>query len=257
MARTGMAGTADPQGQMVSRWSSLQSERLFYVIAAFIMVVLTAGGFRNFYLHGRAPWGEMTSQIVPLIVAHGLAMSSWVVLFLVQSTLILIGNRRLHMVIGPAGAVLAGAIVILGMAVAPLSARFRPEIYGPFGGPRFFLAIMLTEILVFGTLAGIGLACRRRAEIHRPMMLLATLVILSGSLGRFPYIENLATRAPLYVWGPVLLFGGLLFLLHWGVSGVANRWYTIGYAGIVIAAFLSVTVGGTAVWSRLAGTFVP
>ena len=42
----------------------------------------------------------MTGQIAPLIVAHGLAMSSSIVLFSVQSTLILIGNRRLHMVIG-------------------------------------------------------------------------------------------------------------------------------------------------------------
>lgn len=157
MAQTGAVLTATPQAQIVDR-RSLQSERLFYVIAACLMLILTVGGFRNFYLHGKAPWGEMTSQIVPLIVAHGLAMSSWIILFFVQSILILIGNRRLHTVIGPGGAVLAVAIVILGTTVAPLSARFRPEIYRPFGGPRFFLATMLTTILLFGTLSGIGLA---------------------------------------------------------------------------------------------------
>lgn len=57
-------------------------DRLFYVIAASMMLIFTAEGFRNFYLHGRAPWGNMTAQIMPLIVAHGLAMSSWVILFL-------------------------------------------------------------------------------------------------------------------------------------------------------------------------------
>ena len=52
-----------------------RSDRLFYVIAASLMLISTAEGFRNFYLHGRAPWGSMTAQIMPLIVAHGLAMS--------------------------------------------------------------------------------------------------------------------------------------------------------------------------------------
>jgi len=255
MAKTMTALAPVRQAQITER-PSVYSDRLFYVIAASMMLILTAGGFRNFYLHGKAPWGEMTSQIVPLIVVHGLAMSSWVILFLVQSTLILIDNRRLHMVIGPVGTVLAPAIVILGMTVASLSVRFRPEIYGPFGGPRFFLATMLTQMLLFGTLVGVGLAYRRRAEIHRPMMLLAMIVILSGSLGRFPYIKELAVRSPLYAWVPVLLFGGLLFLLQWGMSRAANRWYLVGYVGIVIASFLSITVGSTSLWNQMVGTFV-
>lgn len=141
-------------------------------------------GFQNFYLHARAPWGEMTGQIVPLIVTHGLAMSSWIMLFCIQSTLILMGNRRLHMVIGPVGGVLAAAIVVLGSTVAAMSVHFNPELYGPLGGPRFFLMIMLSEMALFGTLVGLGIANRHRAEVHRPMMLLATIVILSGSLAR-------------------------------------------------------------------------
>jgi hypothetical protein len=106
------------------------------------------------------------------------------------------GNRRRRMAIGTAGAVLASVIVLLGTTVAPLSVRFSPKIYTPFGGPRFFLALMLAEVLLFGAFVGIGLAYRRRAEIHRPMMLLATIVILSGALGRFPYVEAIAAHGP-------------------------------------------------------------
>jgi len=235
-----------------------KSDRLFYVVAAGLMLIFTAGGFRRFYLHGKAPWGEMTSQIAPLIVAHGLAMSSWVILFLVQSTLILTGYRRVHMVVtGRVGAVLAPLIVVLGSTAAALSVHFRPEIYGPLGGPRSFLATMLIEMVSFGTLVAVGLAYRHRPEIHRPMMLLATIVILSGALGRFPYMEDLAFRSPLYVWGPVLLVGGLLFLLQWAMSRPANRWYLMGYAGTVIASFLSVVVGNSGLWNRMLRTFVP
>jgi hypothetical protein len=184
-------------------------------------------------------------------------MSGWVILFLVQSILILTGRRRLHLVIGPLGGVLASAIVILGSMVAPLSVHFSPQTYAALGGPRPFLATMFVQMLSFGTLVGIGLLHRRRPEIHRPMMLLATIVIQSGALGRFPYIQNLSAFPPLYVWGPVLLFGGLLFVLQWGMSRTPNRWYLIGYAGMVMASFLSVAVGRTALWNQVVSTFVP
>ena len=134
----------------------INPDHLFYVVAAGVMLIFTAGGFRNFYLHGRAPWGQMTNQILSLIVAHGLAMSGWVILFLVQSILILTGRRRLHLVIGPIGAVLAAAIVILGTIVAPLSVHFSPQVYAALGGPRPFLAMMLVQMLSFGTLVAIG-----------------------------------------------------------------------------------------------------
>jgi len=232
-------------------------DHLFYVVAAALMLLFTAGGFRNFYLHGRAPWGAMTSQIVPLIVAHGLAMTGWVILFFLQSLLILTGRRRLHFVLGPLGGVLAGAIVVLGTTVAPLSIHFSPQVYAGLGGPRPFLAMMFVQMLSFGTLVALGLMYRRRPEIHRPMMLLATIVIQSGALGRFPYIENFAALAPLYVWGPVLVFGGLLFVLQWAMSRTPNRWYLAGYAGMVLASLLSVAVGGTALWNRMFSSFAP
>ena len=89
------------------------------------------------------------------------------------------------------------------------------------------------------------------------MMLLATIVIQSGSLGRFPYIQDLAAFPPLYVWGPVLLFAALLFVLQWGMSRIPNRWYLMGFAGMVMASFLSVAIGHTALWNRMLSTFVP
>ena len=233
-------------------------DRLFYVIAAGMMLIFTAGGFRKFYLHGKAPWGDITSQIAPLVVLHGLAMTAWVTLFFVQSMLILLGYRRVHMlVLGRVGAVLAPCIVILGTAGAVTSIHFRPEIYAPLGGPRFFLATMLMELAAFGAFVGIGLANRRRPEIHRPMMLLATIAMLSAALGRLPYVENLSQRPPLYVMGPPLLFGAFLLLLQWGMNKALNRWYLIGFAGITIASFLAVGVGSTAFWNHLVGPLVP
>jgi len=236
---------------------SLGSDRLFYVVAASLMLVLTAIGFRSFYLHGKGFGGsEMTSQIVPLIVVHGLAMFGWVILFFLQSILILAGNRRLHIVIGPAGAVLAGVIVVLGLIVAALSTHFNPESYALLGGAKSFLAKMITEMVGFGSFVAVGIKCRHRLEIHRPMMLLATTFIMSGSLGRCPYIGGLAVLPPLYVYLPMLLFAGLLFLLQWEMTKVANRWYALGFAGIVMSCLLSIAVGKSAWWGLILGDFV-
>jgi hypothetical protein len=36
-----------------------------------------------------------------------------------------------------------------------------------------------------------------------------------------------------------------------------NRWFLMGYTAIVVASFVSVGLGSTAVWNQMAGTFVP
>lgn len=236
---------------------SLGSDRLFYVVAASMMLVFTAIGFRSFYLHGKGVGGgELISQIALLIVVHGLAMSGWVILFFLQSILILAGNRRLHVVIGPVSAVLAGAIVVLGSIVAALSTHFNPESYAPLGGARSFLAIMLTTMVGFGSFVALGMSYRHRIQIHRPMMLLATMCIMSGPLGRCPHIGNLAFIPPLYAYLPMMLFAGLLFFLQWGMTRVMNRWFAFGFAGIVAICLASVVVGKSALWGVILGNFV-
>lgn len=255
-----MAGTATvaaPSQTQSSVARTLQAERFFYVIVGSVMLLATGVGFRQFIAHGKGFAGDITRQIVPLVVVHGLAMFSWVVLFLAQSVLVWKGNRRLHMRLGVAGAVLAGAMVVLGSTTAILSVRNNPDSYQFLGGPRFFLATMLGEMLCFGTLVAIAVIYRRRAEIHRPMMLLASLMIISGSLGRIPYIGEYAVRPPLYVMGPALVFGALLFVLQWAMTRAVNRWYALGYAGFFVASCMFVVVGHSAVWNQIAGMIVP
>ena len=236
---------------------TLASERLFYVIAGSLMLVATAVGFRAFLAHGKGfGGGEITRQIVPLVVVHGLAMFGWIVLFFVQSVFILKGNPRLHMRIGVGGAVLAGVMVPLGSVSAILSARYNPELYQFFDGPRFFLAIMLGEMLSFGALVGVAIIYRRRPEIHRPMMLLASLMIISGSLGRCPYIGQFAIMPPLYVLGPALALGALFLVLHWGMTRALNRWYAVGYAAMVAASCILIVIGHTAMWNQIAAAIL-
>lgn len=235
----------------------LAAERLFYVIAGSVMLIATVVGFRMFLAHGKGiGGGDITHQIFPLVVVHGLAMFSWVVLFLLQSILILNGNPRLHMRIGVGGAVLGGVMVPLGSASAILSARHNPDIYQVFAGPRFFLATMLGEMLCFGLLVGVAVIYRRRPEIHRPMMLLASLMIISGSLGRCPYIGDYAVMPPMYVLGPALALGALFLVLQFAMTRAFNRWFALGYCGIVIASVTIIVIGHSSLWNRIAGALL-
>lgn len=253
-----MSGAATQSQAESAVVRSVRAERLFYVIAGSVMLVATVVGFRLFLAHGKGfGGGEITRQIVPLVVVHGLAMFSWISLFLVQSIFILNGNRRLHMRIGVAGAVLAAVMVILGSVTAILSTHHNPEAYHLLGGARFFLATMLGEMLGFGTLVAIAVIYRRRAEIHRPMMLLATLMIISGSLGRCPYIGNFAIMPPLYVLGPALMLGALFLVLQWALVRAVSRWYALGYSAVVIASCVFIVVGHSSLWNRITGAIVP
>ena len=237
---------------------AVQSERLFYVIAGIVMLITTTAGFRLFLAEGKGFGGEeITRQIVPLVVIHGLAMFSWIILFLVQSVFILNGNRRLHMRIGVFGAALAGVMVVLGSATAILSAHHNPEVYQPLGGARFFLATMLGEMIGFGALVAIAVVYRRRPEIHRPMMLSASLMIISGSLARCPYISRFAIMPPLYVLGPALVLGALFLVLHWAMTRSVSGWYALGYCAFAVASIIFIVIGHSTLWNQLAGAIVP
>lgn len=235
----------------------VQSVRLFYVIAACISLAVSLTGFRNFYLAGRGFGGNpLTHQIVPLIFVHAFAMSCWPILLLVQSVLVYNGKLRIHMTLGLIGAFLAGAIVILGFAMGIFSTHFNPMAYRMFGGGKFFLIEMLTEIVLFGILVAIAIIYRRRAEIHRPAILVATVVIMSGALARCPVIDDLAAIAPLYAYGPVMLFGMLLIPIYWLVTKTVDRWYNIMLTGVGIVFLISVPLGHSTPWRSLLGNFI-
>ena len=118
------------------------------------------------------------------------------------------------------------------------------------------LSLITQSILLFGVFVGIAIAQRHRPEIHRPMMLLATVVILSGAIARCPVVCDLAATPPLYAYGPVLIFGALLFCLHWGMTRLANRWYLIGYGLITVTFLLSIPLGKSDLWKQIVGGYI-
>jgi len=251
-------GTQSTRPAVLSR---IDRERQFYAIAAFVMLAITLVGFRAFLLRGHSvDDAPMTQQIVPLIVTHGLAMLTWVVLLCVQSVLIVSNRKRLHIALGTAGIFVAGAIVVFGLVVAPLSAHFNPPAYDDFGGARYFLALMWPEPVTFGLFVTIAYLYRFRPEMHRPMTLIATIGIMTGSLARLPYEKALQAMVhgsiAIAMFGQMILLGAIFVALNAAMTRRLDRYLLAGLGGQAVIVSLSSIVARTHAWDQIASLIV-
>ncbi len=240
----------------------IEQERRFYVVASILLLIVSIIGFRQFLLHGKSAGGTSISPpILYAVVTHGVVIFSWLLLLLVQSVLIVGGRLRQHMTLGAIGGVLAAAVAISAFVVAPLSAHYNPGSYVHFGGARYFLAFALTAPVMFSILVTVGFVYRKRPDIHRPMMLLATVAMTTGSFDRWPYLEHLIAfthgYVPVFHWGPMLVLGAVLFLLHAVMTQRPSCWYGAGYAVVVSTVLLSVAIAGSETWQQIAALVVP
>jgi hypothetical protein len=243
----------------ISRTVLPDRSRLFYSAAALLMLVLMMFGFQQFYLHGRAyPGRELTPPIRTLLIFHGAGMAAWMLLFLIQPLLIFAGNRRVHMMFGRIGATLAACIVVLGLKLGIDSTLVNPPDLKIWGfSPKQFLAVPILSMTAFAGFVWVGIWNRRRPEVHRPMMLLATLIALPAAVSRIDAISALYLGT---VWetifGPffgTLVIGMGLLIIKYLLTRSINRWFAMGYAGLVGICALIIQLAPTSAWDRFAG----
>ena len=232
--------------------------RLFYFGAAALLLVLMSLGFQQFYLHGKAyPNRELAPPIRTLLILHGIGMSAWMLLFLVQPLLIMTGNRRIHMMLGRIGAVLAACIVILGFRLGIDATQISPPDMIIWGlAPKQFMAVPIISIMIFAGFVSAGVWNRRRPEVHRPMMLLATLAAMPAAVSRIDSINALYHgTAWETVFGPffgTLAIGAFFLAMKWLLTRSLDRWFAIGYAGLVVSSALIMQLASTRAWDHFA-----
>jgi hypothetical protein len=132
-------------------------------------------------------------------------------LFIVQTALIASNRPRIHRRLGYAGAALAIAMVVLGIAVA-----FKARLLGhgeP--SPDAIFLVSLGDIFTFAVFVGGGFLWRRNREAHQRLMLLAVVAgLLSAAIPRIPdFREHPAA----------MLFLGLSFLLAGPIYDLVTR----------------------------------
>lgn len=181
-----MAGT--PLDLPFTRPSDERRVYTFGAIAA--LIVLFVGFAPSYFLKGFFGGPELSS----LKHVHGVVMTAWFILFLVQVRLVATGHTALHRKVGVFGAALAIVVLTMGLSAGIASARAgvtpMPEIT-----PLQFLVMPIGEMVVFGTLFGVAIAMRKRSAYHKRLMLLASLAMLT------PAFARLVTGGPLVFYG--------------------------------------------------------
>lgn len=233
---------------LTTRTSARNRERIFYTGMSVAILATVFGGFsRTFYLR---PYFQQVQPLIPLLILHGIVFSSWIVLLITQTTLVAARRTRTHMRLGIAGGVLAASMIIIGTVTAIIRAKATQS---PIPGvdPLSFLTIPLGDMLVFAILIGSAFYFRRKPDIHKRLMLLATIGILPAAVARLPF-DFIQRTGPLAFFGLADLFIIPVLIYDIATRGRPHRATVLAGVLIVVSHPLRMIIGGTHAWIAFA-----
>jgi hypothetical protein len=224
---------------------------MFYSGLAIVMALITFIGFApTFYL--RSAFGAPVSvtglvTITPVVLAHGVLFTAWVLLFVVQTRLIASRNVTLHRRLGVAGIVLAVTMVAVGLPTAFAAAQRGSAPAGM--EPLVFLVVPVFDLVLFIGFFTAAVLRRREKELHKRLMLLAYASILPAPTGRLPGVILL---------GPAGIFG--LAFLPVVAGAIYDKWsrgrvtpiYWWGIAILYLSIPGRLAVASTSLWRAFA-----
>ena len=115
---------------------------------------------------------------------HGVAFSCWLLLLVVQTSLVAAGRVDIHRRIGIAGFILACLMVVLGVWVnnRALASGDGP----PDGDGAYIFALGLALMLIFAVLTCFAFRSRSNPAAHKRLILVATMALLVAAIVRLP-----------------------------------------------------------------------
>jgi hypothetical protein len=202
----------------------------FYPLIAISLAVFTIVAFsRTYYLRFLSDLPPMTV----LVHLHGLVFTAWLAVFVAQTRLVAAHRVDLHMKLGIAGAILAVLVVLVTVATIAANAAI-PRVRPSGLSPAQFTAIALTSTALFAVFIALGIAWRKRAALHKRLMVLATIAVLSPPTSRLLTMLGLREYSPYLVWLGSALFIAWCLVRDWRRDRLVHPAYVIG--GLVILA---------------------
>ncbi len=159
-------------------------DRRLYLGASLVFFALVFWTFaRTFYLK---PFFR-TPPLSALLHIHGAVMTGWVVLLVVQTSLIAAHHVQWHRRLGVFGAAWGALVVLLG-SITTLQAAAR-EVRGhteTAAGQVVITSLDLLQMLFFAGFVAIAIWHRHRTDYHKRLMLLTIACMLPDALARLP-----------------------------------------------------------------------
>lgn len=200
--------------------------------------------------------------VAPIVHVHAIVFYGWLTLFAVQARLAMTRRMTRHRELGVFGVSWATAMVFVGIAAAVNSIR-QSTAAGYGDAALAFSVVPLTGIVFFGVLFAIALVNVSRPDLHKRLILIATVSLLNAAVGRLVILAlGLTPPSATVVPAPVVvtilpgLIADLLLvpaMLHDKRHlGHVHRAYWIGGAALVASQLLRVPISQTGIWHSTA-----
>ena len=188
----------------------------FFLIMGIVGVLAVLIGFaKTFFI----PVAERSFKAPFSVYLHAFFAIAWILFFLSQSVLIHSKKVKLHMRMGILGVVLAlgTAITLIPVGLVTVEKELRAGL-----GETAVSGIlgMFTSGLMFLGIFMFGMIYRRQLQIHKRLMLLATIVVLWPAWFRFRHYFPGIERPD--IWFAVVLADSLI-IIAWVWDWLQNR----------------------------------
>jgi len=235
------------------------SERRFYFAVGIVVVLICVAGFGPSIVDPASRNRPLPMTL--LVATHAIASAAWVLLFLVQTTLVATGRLSTHRRLGVLGLLIGIVFVVSGFVTNVEEARRGFDLSGDLVrvGTAVAPAFILAPVHAFGlfaVLVGAALWYRRRPEVHKRLMALAMLGPIAGApiahlVGHFPALQaggsilapisNLVLLSlpaihdrltigrihPVSLWGGIGAFASLFLFFTFAAPSVVWRNFTL------------------------------
>jgi hypothetical protein len=237
--------------------SATSHAQYFYFYMALSCVAVAFLGFAPTYF---MPMAAGKFPPMPVVHFHGLLFFAWTLYFAFQSWLGASGQIRRHRTMGLIGVSLATAMVISGFLVA-VNAMKRSAAIGMTDEGITFAIVPLSGMLFFAVVFTLAIAYVRQREIHKRLMLLASISLLDAAVARW-FLTFLAPSGavgppPVFVTIPPAFVAYLLLVAavvyDWRTNGRPHPVYVYGGLALVAVKLLNWPLSTTAAWHSFAG----
>lgn len=232
-----------PEVSLAVGTASSRTRASFFFVAHVVLLVIVLVGFApSFYL--RAAFHH-TTKLPLLLYVHGVALTVWFSLPVVQGWLVQTKRLRLHRRLGYVAAGYAVVVIVLGMLA---NLRLISEVDSPADGENIVIWGNFFTLAMFAAFVALAVVFRKNPELHKRLTLLASISIVGPALARLPrwpvFAGGLEAGRNYAIGGLLIMFASLI---TYDVL-VRKRPHTVSWVGMVLiivslagAVFLGVT----------------
>lgn len=245
-----MAQITAPLGIAAKPAKSLPGRRydhLFFTVMAVAMFLTAFAGFaRTYFLAGmfRAPLPNLIIHI------HGAAFTSWVVLLVVQTSLVSAGRTDIHRSLGVVGFLLGCLMVVLGILAATDSLVRAASAAAPGRDAKAFYIVPLTDMLIFAVCLYSAFRARLNPSAHKRYIYIATTALLIAAIARLPF--SFGNRRVLVAALLTNIFLLILVAYDWWSTRTIHRATLLAGAFMIFVQQVRLPIGRSAAWHAFA-----